>query len=288
MCSYRKRKCKAKKAVSLVCLALLCVGVCELLAFRHFSPVDYAQFSSNVYTRFHALTQMVSQRTSAVFTGFFTSDSEESEGAQAVGTPTIVELESAIDPSATQLRDVDGQEILTGGAVEFIYYNQTDAQWSEQPYGRDTIGPYGCGPVAMAMTVSSLKGAPITPDKMAAWAAEHGQWAKKSGSYLSIVLETARAFELSAEPFSARTPESIYETLLSGDVLVALMGAGHFTNKGHFIVLRGVSLGGMILVADPSSRARSISLWDAQLILDELSKSTAHGAPLWRISPPQV
>jgi len=41
----------------------------------------------------------------------------------------------------------------------------------------------------------------------------------------------------------------------------------------------------MILVADPNSEERSLMEWDPQLILDELSASTASGAPLWVLSP---
>ena len=52
----------------------------------------------------------------------------------------------------------------------------------------------------------------------------------------------------------------------------------------HFIVLRGVTLTGEVLVADPNSRDRSLALWDAQLILDELSSSRIDGAPLWCFS----
>ena len=69
---------------------------------------------------------------------------------------------------------------------------------------------------------------------------------------------------------------------------MALMGKGHFTNGGHFIVLRGVTLDGRILVADPNSRERSLASWDPQLILDELSASRSNGAPLWRFSTLQV
>ena len=69
-----------------------------------------------------------------------------------------------------------------------------------------------------------------------------------------------------------------------GQLLVALMGPGHFTDGGHFIVLRGVTLTGQVLVADPNSRERSLALWDPQLILDELSDSRSSGAPLWCFS----
>jgi hypothetical protein len=62
------------------------------------------------------------------------------------------------------------------------------------------------------------------------------------------------------------------------------MGPGHFTQGGHFILLRGITLDGKVLVADPSSRERSLTAWDPQVILDELSSSTSAGAPLWTLS----
>ena len=71
-------------------------------------------------------------------------------------------------------------------------------------------------------------------------------------------------------------------------MLVALEGTGHFTNGGHFIVLRGVTLTGKLLVADPASEERSLMEWDPQLVLDELSASRSNGAPLWVISPPDT
>lgn len=45
---------------------------------------------------------------------------------------------------------------------------------------------------------------------------------------------------------------------------------------------------GTILVADPNSEERSLMEWEPQLILDELSASTANGAPLWVLSPAET
>lgn len=50
------------------------------------------------------------------------------------------------------------------------------------------------------------------------------------------------------------------------------MTKGHFTNSGHFIVLRGVK-DGKILVADPASRDRSDIEWDLSIILSEANLS---------------
>ena len=69
---------------------------------------------------------------------------------------------------------------------------------------------------------------------------------------------------------SSQPAEQEQEELLSGKVLVALMGPGHFTNRGHFILLRGITLDGSILVADPASPERSLTTWDLELILGEL------------------
>ena len=121
---------------------------------------------------------------------------------------------------------------------------------------------------------------------MAEQAVASGHWAKRGGSYLSIVSGLAEEYGLHAESVREKTPESIEEALLSGKLLVALMGPGHFTKGGHFILIRGITLSGTLLVADPNSNERSLQEWDAQLILDELSKSTAHGAPLWTLEYP--
>ena len=66
--------------------------------------------------------------------------------------------------------------------------------------------------------------------------------------------------------------------------MVALMGPGHFTSGGHFILLHGLTLGGEVLVADPYSREKSLMTWDPQLIIDELSATHSDGGPLWLLT----
>jgi len=62
------------------------------------------------------------------------------------------------------------------------------------------------------------------------------------------------------------------------------MTKGHFTSSGHFIVLRGVTSDGKILVADPASYRRSEKEWDIKIILNEASKLSGSGGPFWIIS----
>lgn len=179
---------------------------------------------------------------------------------------------------------VNGVETLTGGNISITYFAQNDPEWKEKLYGNDPIGVYGCGPTTMAMVVNSLGAGQTDPEKMAAFCAESGYWAPKSGSYHNIVQGVAAAFGLTySAPISLSTDE-LTKRLSDGEIAVALMGPGHFTDTGHFIVLRGISKDGKVLVADPISRTRSLSEWDAQLIIDELSMSRSSGAPLWFLS----
>ena len=177
-----------------------------------------------------------------------------------------------------------GDVTFTDGVTPVVYYNQLDERYASQPYGTDNIGGYGCGPTAMAMLASSLTGEETDPGAMADWAYQQGYCAPGSGSYLSIVEGTASAIGLEAEAYEAASADALVQQLASGHLFVALMTRGHFTERGHFIILRGVTLEGRVLVADPNSRERSLAAWEPQLILDELSSSRSSGAPLWRIS----
>ena len=116
---------------------------------------------------------------------------------------------------------------------------------------------------------------------------EQGYWARLHGSYLSMVPGVSEDFGLECVslPPEEASSDLVTQHLAAGQLIVALMGPGHFTNGGHFIVLRGVTLEGSILVADPASQERSLTTWDLELILEELSASRHSGSPLWIISP---
>ena len=72
------------------------------------------------------------------------------------------------------------------------------------------------------------------------------------------------------------------DLITDGKLVVALMSAGHFTRGGHFMVLRGVS-DGKILVADPASYERSQKPWNLDIIMKEASRRAGAGGPFWII-----
>ena len=168
------------------------------------------------------------------------------------------------------------------GGTPVVYYNQLDERYASQPYGTDNIGGYGCGPTAMAIVVSSLTDDMVDPVEMAKWSYDNGYWCKSSGSYHALIPAAAEEWGLPVSGCTTSEPQRILDALADGKLVVAIMSEGHFTSSGHFIVLRGVK-DGQIMVADPASYKRSGQLWDLSIILNEASRRAAAGGPFWII-----
>ena len=47
------------------------------------------------------------------------------------------------------------------------------------------------------------------------------------------------------------------DTLRKGNPIVEYVGAGYFTENGHYVVLRGITEDGKLLVADPNSEEKT-------------------------------
>lgn len=173
--------------------------------------------------------------------------------------------------------------VFTDGETQVVYFNQLDERWKDKPYGTDDIGGYGCGPTSMSIVVSSLTSQTVDPPMMAEWAYQNGYWCSGNGSYHALIPGAAKGFSLSCEGIPTDEPQKVVDALASGKLVVVLMSKGHFTSSGHFIVLRGVTADGKILVADPASKKRSEQEWDLSIILDEARKGASAGGPLWAI-----
>ncbi len=288
-------------------LALVCTGAIELVVCSYQAPELYQQITAPIQTgvrwlvqtsqttwdSWQAGTQQAVHNTASQLKASLEKLTEELTLPAEDGEIQLVD-NNAVEPPPrsrasfmiTSLAARNGQEYLVGGTREIVYYNQTDPRWAEEPYGSDNIGGYGCGPTAMAMAVSSLTDTDINPVQMAQYCVEQGYWAKKHGSYHSIVSGVAEDYGLvcTSLPPEEAEEDDISRYLSNGSLIVALMGPGHFTNRGHFILLRGVTLDGSILVADPASPERSLITWDLALILDELSSNRSSGGPMWLLS----
>lgn len=172
--------------------------------------------------------------------------------------------------------------VFADGGREVVYYNQLDERWADVMYGTSsTIGQGGCGPTSMAIVISTLTGEAHDPVELAQWSVENGYRCEGNGSYHMLIPSAAAAYGLSCE--KNLTAQGILDALSSGKLVVAIMSKGHFTKGGHFIVLRGITSDGKILVADPASYGRSQQEWDLFVIMEESNKAAGSGGPYWAI-----
>ena len=199
------------------------------------------------------------------------------------------------EDQSTSITDTDGSGYygtdygditFSNAATPVVYYNQTDARWGNKPYGKtSTIGRAGCGPTALAIAVASLTNNKVTPYDVAQWSAANGGLCEGSGSYHSLIPNGGRHYGLTVTSIG-RDGKKLVEALQEGKLAIAIMSKGHFTSGGHFIVLRGVTEDGKILVADPASVKRSNKEWDLRIVTGEASRKVGSaGGPFWVLSP---
>ena len=191
------------------------------------------------------------------------------------------------DTDGSGYYDTDyGDITYTNTETPVVYYNQTDARWGKEKYGKtSTIGRAGCGPTALAIAVASLTNNKVTPYDVAQWSVANGGMCEGSGSYHSLITNGGRHYGLTVTSIG-RDGKKLVEALQEGKLVIAIMSKGHFTNSGHFIVLRGVTEEGKLLVADPASVKRSNKEWDLRIVTSEASRKVGSaGGPFWVLSP---
>lgn len=210
-------------------------------------------------------------------------DAEQSDIATNIYT-TILQYD--IEGQLNIYDDLDLSDLkeYPPGSAKLPYFNQTDARWGAYGYGRTgTIASSGCGPTSLAMVVAGLTGrGDVNPKTVADWSASTGHRAEGNGSYWSLMTDGGDYYGLTVTTASRKDPEKIVSALSNGNPVIVAMGKGHFTRGGHFIVLRGLTADGKVLVHDPASVSRSDKAWDLSIIMNESSTNGGvNGSPFW-------
>ena len=120
-----------------------------------------------------------------------------------------------------------------------------------------------------AMLVSSFTEQEITPDAMA-WARDNHYWVSTSGSAHALIPEGAAYYGLSVEPFSDYTEQGMIQALHDESILVALVGPGHFTSSGHFIIIADYWSGSAVRIVDPNSLENTQIPWAGRTYFERI------------------
>lgn len=164
--------------------------------------------------------------------------------------------------------DLIRYDTADGCIKEIVYYNQTEEPWASTSFGGTTIRAAGCGPTAMAMVISTLGGAAVTPQDVAAYTAAQNLYVPKKGTSHSLPEKAAKNWGLSVRRVKDTQMQQVEKALKEGAMAVVICGEYTITGSGsgHYIVLTGVTQEGFFTIADPASRIRSGRVYSTDTI----------------------
>lgn len=131
-----------------------------------------------------------------------------------------------------------------------------------------SVATSGCGAVCMSMVIDYLVGDwGHTPQTLFEEAWSNGDY---TGNGLSqeALSRLGKAHGVGGV-WIGPDAKRIRQALELGYPVIAHMGPGTFTREGHYILLRGLSDDGRVLLNDPNSENRTGKAWDLEQILRE-------------------
>ena len=153
----------------------------------------------------------------------------------------------------------------------FVFYRQNWSVLDDAEYGNEGFGLCGCGPTCLAAIISNLAGVPVDPEEMRVYGLSVGSWLPSGGTTYGFIIETAKKYGITATQIYAGDRESLFAALKDENKLVlATMGPGDFTYGAHFMLFRGITDEGKILIADSYSYEYSTMEWDYEYLYAQL------------------
>ena len=160
-----------------------------------------------------------------------------------------------------EAEDIDVSDEVNRFEVPRFY--QWDERWGYKDYGNGPMGLTGCGPTCLSMVaVYLLQNPDMNPAWMADYAENNNYYAYGSESGGSLwTLMTDGGFGLGMDVTQIPIDQNRMEINLDvGNVIIAVVGPGDFTDGGHFIVITGYDEEGFT-INDPNSITRSDMHW---------------------------
>lgn len=142
----------------------------------------------------------------------------------------------------------------------YVFYRQNWSVTKELPYGDEGFGQCGCGPTCTAAIVSNLAGVAVTPEDMRNYAIETNAYIPHVGTTYNMIMTVTASYGIKATNTSSK--DAVIKALKAGKLVLVTMGPGDFTLGAHFMLYRGITEEGKILIADSYSYDLSVKEWD--------------------------
>lgn len=137
--------------------------------------------------------------------------------------------------------------------MEIPLFYQYQSPWGKMKFGDGTVTTSGCSVTCISMVFSYLTDETVTPPNIIAWTGNRYHVVGIGQSW-DIFTDTARQWNLTCN-WLGKNMNAVLAELSAGKPVIASMDSGTFTKNGHFIVLRGITENGNILVNDPNDNA---------------------------------
>lgn len=134
------------------------------------------------------------------------------------------------------------------GGMSIPLYDQKD--YPDVPFGGGSIATSGCAPTSFAMVASYLLGRQVTPIDAMRWCG-NTYYVPGIGTGWDYFYGAASHFGIRIIE-ETTDPQRVLQALAAGKPVISSQNPGLFTGRGHFIVLRGVTADGKVLVNDPN------------------------------------
>lgn len=135
-----------------------------------------------------------------------------------------------------------------------------------------SVATSGCGATCVAMVVEYFTGESVDPEKLFSRSVIDKRYAG-SGWSVDSVRHYLTAYGVKATVIGADS-EQILAALEAGNPVIELTGPGIFTTGGHYIVLRGITSDGKILINDPNSPSNCQKAFPLETLLREAKGET--------------
>jgi hypothetical protein len=168
-------------------------------------------------------------------------------------------------------REIDiSMDLLTDETPLFI---QWDKRWAFLKYGKEKmVATSGCGPTCLAMIAAHFtKNADYNPKYFADFSASNHYYIEDVGTKWELFSQGAKRFGLIVSNV-AISKSAVYSALDEDKILAANVRAGHFTRRGHYIIIKGYDKNGAFFICDPNSVENSKRSWPPEIVIGESKK----------------